>query len=153
MFPPQLFPKLAGTGYTITSPVDNSYNCIAFAVGDQTKWWWPILGPAQVTEADAKETIVYWPPRAPVSESLDAFISALASLGFAPSEGIGNTAAGERVALYAVDGRVKHAARQMPNGRWRSKMGKSVDIEHELTAVEGPLYGTVAAILMRQRPS
>lgn len=51
-----------------------------------------------------------------------------------------------------LDGRVKHAARQMPNGLWRSKMGKSVDIEHELAAVEGPLYGTVVAFVHRRRP-
>lgn len=49
--------------------------------------------------------------------------------------------------MYAIEGRVKHASRQMANGMWRSKLGKAEDIEHSLDAVEGPLYGLVAAIL------
>jgi hypothetical protein len=49
----------------------------------------------------------------------------------------------EKVALFAKDGRVTHAARQLPSGRWTSKLGSDVDIEHELYAIEGEVYGTV----------
>ncbi|MCI0637958.1 MAG: hypothetical protein L0Y72_23715 [Gemmataceae bacterium] len=37
-----------------------------------------------------------------------------------------------------------HAARQLPTGRWSSKLGPSEDIEHDLHALEGEIYGTIA---------
>ena len=44
-----------------------------------------------------------------------------------------------------------HAARQMPSGRWTSKLGFREDIEHDLHAVSGDLYGTVVLLLKRPR--
>jgi hypothetical protein len=92
----------------------------------------------------------FWPTGVPLADSVDAFIIALSSLGFVPCNDAGIAANLEKIALYAINGRVKHASGQMANGRWRSKMGKSVDIEHELEAVEGPFYGQLAAILQRR---
>lgn len=58
----------------------------------------------------------------------------------------------EKVALYAKHNQPKHAARQLEDGRWTSKIGSNVDIEHaSLRAVEGPLYGTAAMYLKRRR--
>ena len=37
----QHFPSLTPSGYAITSPKDRRYNCVAWAVGDQKRWWWP----------------------------------------------------------------------------------------------------------------
>ncbi len=54
-----------------------------------------------------------------------------------------------RIALYAHRGKPTHAARQLPDGWWASKLGKDIDIEHELHAVEGPVYGTVAVVLQK----
>ncbi len=50
---------------------------------------------------------------------------------------------------YALDGVPKHAARQLPNGRWTSKCGELEDIEHALEGVVGIWYGTVAHLLKR----
>ena len=36
-----LFPKLRGKAYQVTSPRNEAYNCIAWAAGDTTDWWWP----------------------------------------------------------------------------------------------------------------
>jgi hypothetical protein len=45
---------------------------------------------------------------------------------------------------------VKHAARQLPTGRWTSKLGKAVDIEHDTPeGVTGPVYGAVVKFLRR----
>jgi hypothetical protein len=42
-----------------------------------------------------------------------------------------------------------HAARQLPGGRWTSKLGNREDIEHDLNAVSGEAYGTVVMVLKR----
>lgn len=56
----------------------------------------------------------------------------------------------EKVALYVDhDGKPTHAARQLPTGRWTSKLGKIEDIEHELEGIAGSVYGSVAKILKR----
>jgi hypothetical protein len=45
-----------------------------------------------------------------------------------------------------------HAARQRPSGSWTSKMGNAEEIEDELRALEGEIYGTVVLILKRPLP-
>jgi hypothetical protein len=45
-----------------------------------------------------------------------------------------------------------HAARQLTSGAWTSKLGNAADIEHELRALEGEIYGVVALILKRPMP-
>jgi hypothetical protein len=57
----------------------------------------------------------------------------------------------EKVALFALGGSVKHAARQLPDGRWTSKMGRDIDIRHdEVDGVSGPFYGDVVLYLRRR---
>ena len=55
--------------------------------------------------------------------------------------------------IYGDDlGEVRHAARQVPNGKWASKMGDLADIEHDSPeVVEGVLYGTVQRYMFRKR--
>jgi hypothetical protein len=56
----------------------------------------------------------------------------------------------EKVALYAVDAVPTHAARQLPNGWWTSKLGPNVDIEHaDLSALADGVYGMPAALVYR----
>jgi hypothetical protein len=57
----------------------------------------------------------------------------------------------EKIALYATsDGEVTHAARQLSNGRWTSKLGRWEDIEHELAGLVCEMYGSVRQFLRRQ---
>ncbi len=49
----------------------------------------------------------------------------------------------------ATDGELTRAARQLPNGKWTSKLGRWQDIEHELDGLVGEMYGTVKQILKR----
>lgn len=133
------FPQLSHSAYAITSPATPEYNCIAWAAGDTERWWWPVAG-----------SYAYWPANAPVQETLVAFIKAFATLGFMPCDDSQVEQGHEKVALYVdQNGKPTHAARQLPNGRWTSKLGKIEDIEHELEAVVGPVYGSVAQILKR----
>jgi hypothetical protein len=68
-----LFPRLAGTDYRGTSPPADNYNCIGWAAGDTTAWWWP---------GDPGAT--YWPAGMPREETPAAFRAAFAKLGYVP---------------------------------------------------------------------
>jgi hypothetical protein len=35
------FPRLVPDGYRETSPPDLLYNCVGWAAGDTSRWWWP----------------------------------------------------------------------------------------------------------------
>ena len=59
----------------------------------------------------------------------------------------------EKVAIYAMDGEPTHAARQLQNGWWTSKLGKYEDIDHDsLEELQGygfGDYGRVAVFMAR----
>ena len=134
-----LFPALQPQSYQVTSPTDAAYNCIAWAAGDTQTWWWP----------DADE-LAYWPAGASRAETVAAFVIAFNTLGYAPCAGDELEAGFEKVALFAdTQGRLLHAARQLPSGRWTSKMGELEDIEHGLHDLAGAAYGSVVQVLKR----
>jgi len=61
----------------------------------------------------------------------------------------------EKVAIYVdLDLSPTHVAKQLPSGRWKSKLGKGHDIEHDtVDALEGDQmdeYGIVAQYLRRR---
>lgn len=131
-------PGLAGGSYRVSSPIDGRYNCAAFAAEDQNRVWWPAL--------DA-----YWPDTVRRVDTIDAFVEAFHHLGFEPCD-LGDQERGvDRIAIYAdAQGLPQHVARQRPDGKWVSKLGSSVDIEHEnARALEGELYGKVVSLLRR----
>jgi hypothetical protein len=136
-----IFPKLGTAPYRITSPRTRDYNCIAWAVGEVTSWWWPTTDP---------DDAAYWPAGIPKEEILDAFLAAFATLGYYPFDSEMHEPGYEKVALFAnPEGVPTHAARQLPDGRWTSKLGRLEDIEHSLRDIEGELYGTVVRVLRR----
>jgi hypothetical protein len=50
-----------------------------------------------------------------------------------------------------LQGAPKHAARQLPNGNWTSKMGRFEDIQHfELSSIGGPFYGEASVYMARK---
>lgn len=62
----------------------------------------------------------------------------------------------EKIALYGrgpVGNEVPtHAAQQLPNGEWTSKLGPFEDVAHQSPVnVEGPVYGRVICYLSRPR--
>jgi hypothetical protein len=135
-----IFPGLAQGPYSVTSPISKRYNCIAWATGDPGRWWWP--GPNIDEE--------YWPASVERVETLDAFRDVFVSLGYVVCADESQEPGHEKVALFAdADNSPKHAARQLPTGRWTSKLGVLEDIEHDLHALEGAEYGTVVLVLKR----
>lgn len=134
------FPRLEQTDYLVTSDETPEYNCIAWAAGEIDRWWWPDrLGQG------------YWPPNCPREESLEAFVQVYQDLGYEICESEDYEPTYEKVALsISSDGIPTHAARQLQNGRWTSKLGGQEDIEHSLRSLEGPAYGTVSKVLRRK---
>ena len=68
-----IFENLGPDHYTVTSPRERSYNCIAFAAGEMHRWWWPA-------------PFSYWPEGVPREETLQSFILAFESLNFVPCD-------------------------------------------------------------------
>jgi hypothetical protein len=140
---PLAFPLLDADGYAETHPESDVYNCIAWAAGRSDSWWWP-------EEDDA----VHWPEKVPREETIEAFTAVFVSLGYEVCHSGEWEAGWERVALYALDGLPKHAARQLPDGRWTSKLGPGPVITHTTPrGVEGPVYGIVCCYLRRPVPA
>lgn len=130
-------------GVAITSPPSREYNCIAWAMGEATRGWWP-LSPGASGD-------VYWPPGVMRELSRRSFRWAFDARGFRPCDDGSLVAGIEKVALYEKDAKPTHAARQLVNGRWTSKLGPDEDVEHDLSDLEGRRYGRVAAYFERVR--
>ncbi|HQU45236.1 MAG TPA: hypothetical protein PK867_20645 [Pirellulales bacterium] len=138
--PEDLFPRLRGTQYQVTAPPDPTYNCLAWAAGVSDAWWWPSGDPAQV----------YWPSGVAREETLEALEAAFATLGYVVCDDEANEPGCEKVAFFATAAGVPtHAARQLANGRWTSKLGQLERIEHALHHLEGDAYGAVALVMKR----
>jgi hypothetical protein len=134
------FPRLRQTGYTITSPATEDYNCVAWAAKENDRWWWPDpMG------------MGYWPQNAPREVTLDAFLTTFSIVGFEICSGDLLEPGFEKIAIYVdAHGEPTHVARQLGSGQWTSKLGKSVDIEHAFDSLDNSkLYGSIARILRR----
>ena len=139
---PQIFPRLLVEPFEVSSPRTIDYNCIGWAAGDKNNWWWP----------GGK----YWPGGVQRDDSVPAFVAAFETRGYECCGSDSLETGFEKVVLYVDEqhGRVTHAARQLPDGRWTSKLGPQWDISHLLEGVCGPhpAYGRVAQILRRPLP-
>lgn len=138
-WPSEELPKLNDNNCLVTSPKTRAYNCIGWAADDFCNWWWP-------------NEEGYWPPGIPVKETIEAFITAFATRGYEKCDD-GNLEDGiEKVALFIDETTNKptHAARQLDNGHWTSKIGRFEDIVHTtLEAIDG--YGKPIQFLKRKR--
>jgi hypothetical protein len=139
---PQAFPRMAPGAFLVTSPRSEGYNCVAVAADDHDRWWWPVPESA------------YWPSGAPREVTVEAFVAAFATLGYAPCASGALELPLQKVAIYVDrDGKPCHAARQNEDGCWTSKLGPEELVTHDLHGVEGPAYGTIAVFLARPRPT
>src|SRR5262245_6006423 len=133
-----LFPRLSSANHRVTSPESTEYNCIAWAVGDTKNWWQPN---------------VFWPIPAPATAGdIQTLVQAYQSLGFEICGHGSLEPAFEKVALYGDPSWYLHAARQLPSGKWTSKMGHDVDIEHDSPDdVSDGVYGKLMHFMRRPR--
>jgi hypothetical protein len=135
-----VFPALRDRPFAITSPQDDSYNCIAWAAGDSGNWWWP--------DPEFEDT---WPVGVMREETVEAFHDTFATLGYQVCAQENVEPGFEKIALFALNGKPKHAARQLNDGTWTSKLGPMEDITHELHDLTGLAYGSVVLLMKRSR--
>ena len=128
---------MATSGYEIVSEASSTYNCIAWAAGDNTDWWdW--------------HPRAYWPTSIPRSPEVDALVQVFAGLGYLICDNAERETGHEKVAIYAKNGRWERAARQLEDGQWTSKIGEYEDITHPSPAnLSGGIYGNVHYIARR----
>jgi hypothetical protein len=129
------FPGLSEANHRQTSAKTPTYNCIAWAAGDNERWWEP---------ADPSLGY-YWPDAATMGMQRKCLVEAYESLGYNTCADGSVRKGYQKVAIYAdAAGAWTHAARQLSDGKWTSKLGVSEDIEHDAPqGVEGDCYGTV----------
>ena len=138
----EAFPALTHLNHGITSPVDLSYNCVAWALNDNARWWWPdSMG------------VCFWPTNVPRTVTIEAFDRMLRQIGFSPCVRHTIEKGLQKVALYARAGVPTHVAKQLPKGKWSSKLGQHEDIEHTIEALDGPKYGSVCQVYARPQRS
>ena len=137
-----VFPNLNDENHRITSERTSRYNCMAWAAESQDRWWWPTTG--QTSRS-------YWPPGVPREVTLAAFVQAFKLLAYEECDDGSLQAGYQKIALFAGDsGQPTHAARQLPDGSWTSKLGQLEDIVHAAVEdVNGPTYGTPVQYLRR----
>jgi hypothetical protein len=80
------FPRLAADGYSVASPKTRSYNCVAWAAADASRWW---------------EPGIFWPGHP--GDELEALGSIFTGLGNVRCDADQLEAGHEKVALYADD--------------------------------------------------
>ncbi|PWT78411.1 MAG: hypothetical protein C5B58_15330 [Acidobacteria bacterium] len=92
----------------------------------------------------------YWPVGVPRQLTLEVFKAAFATLGFEECHSGDLETGVEKIAIYTLRGKPTHAARQLRDGRWVSKLGLEEDIEHQtVNGVSGDIYGCVAVYMKR----
>jgi hypothetical protein len=132
-------PNLHAGNHHISSPQEHHHNCIAYAVHRE----WDIIWP----DEDGR-----WPLTVPRMETISAFVEFFRSAGF-EEVGLDNTSyewGYEKIAVYARHDKPMHAARQLTDGCWKSRLGRLVDITHaDLASLEGGDYGTVVKVMRR----
>ena len=133
------FPRLRADNHSVTSPANVAYNCVAWAIGDDTRWWEPGM---------------HWPfvAESPLNHGVDALEQLFLARGYAVCETPALEPGVEKVALYGSGIFFTHVARQLADGQWTSKLGKSEDIKHDTPDdLAGGAYGQVLKLMMRVR--
>jgi hypothetical protein len=132
------FPRLILHYHRVTSPATATYNCFAWAVGDTDNWWQPGL---------------HWPfVTHPFDDTVEELKRVFRTLGYEECPAANLESGFEKVALFGVADQYTHAARQLSDGKWTSKLGAEEDIEHESPdAVGGGIYGEVVLYMKRKQ--
>ena len=130
------FPNLNPDEYIVTSEETSSYNCLAWAAEDNTRWW-------GVED--------YWPESAPKVWTLESLETIFENIGYERCESADYELDFVKVAIFVdADEVPTHVARQLRSGNWTSKLGEWEDIEHknpEGLAGTASIYGKVALVM------
>jgi hypothetical protein len=133
------FPNSFQDPFEITSPETTSYNCIAWAFEDPTRWYWP-----------DPSNIYYWPPGIPRTITTSSFIQLFELKGYQLCPDGRDEPGFIKIVIFTdMAGVPTHAARQLHNGFWTSKLGQSIDVRHSLYTIDGGAYGNISVFMRR----
>ena len=137
---PNIFPALLeGANFDFTSNVDYNYNCLAWALSYDSKYFENSKGS-------------YWPWKDCADDTVEGWSGVCQLHGFSLTDGAEFEKGFERIAIFEDEEGVSHACRTGSDGIWKSKLGTGPDIEHaDLVSLEEG-YGKVVVILKRHRP-
>jgi hypothetical protein len=137
------WPNLSKNHFEITSLKTNTYNCLAWALGDDSMWMdmyvFQIKYDLNAEDLDHS------------SEGYAIFLEKY--YGFEKSDNGELEERMDKIALFEDNNRDwTHACRQLSDGKWASKMGRWEDIEHvTLEVLEGKFYGKHKIFMKRQK--
>ena len=133
-----IFPNLTDENHDITSPPTIKYNCIAWAAKNTDRWWEPGR---------------HWPIESSRNEyGIGELVLAFQEIGYQECNDGLLESDFEKLALYAIGMIYTHAARQLPDGHWTSKLGQLEDITHATPeAIYCTDYGEVVQYMKRAR--
>lgn len=134
----RLFPNLTSEGYRRTSLPTFDYNCLAWAAGDDTRRW------------DTDNLCSFWPKGTRRAWNCQNLVKIFEAQGYQRCADGNHEIGFEKVAIYVKDGSPTHAARQLADGKWTSKLGDLDDITHTLAGLIGNRYGEPKIYLRRQ---
>lgn len=129
-----------------TSDESPRYNCLAWALGIN----WTFFSP------ERRHAGYYWPPGIPREWTMPNIRKIFYRHGFTEETDDRTIEEGfDKVAVYVeenTEGVPSHFAKQLPNGKWSSKMGDLIDMEHDdLDCLQGECYGSLYVILKRRK--
>lgn len=138
-FPSLAPPAVGPANHVRTSDPSDNYNCIAHAYGIDHHPMWP-----------GEPAPFWWPGHIPDDRAVPSFVALFEDVGYELCPAADQEPGYEKVAIFATPSGPTHAARQLPSGKWTSKLGNAADIEHEaLGDIDGDLYGTAIRFLRR----
>jgi hypothetical protein len=123
----------------ITSLETGQYNCISWALGITDFPIWPI-----------DEKPYNWPSNLPLIESMENFITFFKMHGFEYCENEKPKKDFELIAIFEKDGLPTHTCRLLKNGYWTSKIGILEDVQHNLFAISGGIYGEPSVFMKKK---
>ncbi|MBK5247291.1 MAG: hypothetical protein JJE49_08515 [Peptostreptococcaceae bacterium] len=145
----QAFPKLSqDKDFKVTSKDTPVYNCIAWAYNLDNRWMWPNTG-----EYLFLDGVHYWPSDEILDCDVSNFIEAFMLKGYECCENSDFEPNYRKIALYVKPETTEctHAARELSNGCWSSKLGKSNDIQHGTAdTIENDAYGKVYCYMKKK---
>lgn len=140
---PDAFPNTINEPFIITSPETTHYNCIAWAFEDDSRWYWP-----------DPFGMAYWPENIPRTIETNSFIELYKLIRYSLCEN-GELEIGiQKIAIFTDNNSFPtHAARQLLNGFWTSKLGEGNDVQHTLFSISNGFYGNATVFMSRKTTS
>lgn len=132
------FPNIIGKDFKIFKS-NGDFNCVAYSLDIYDRWIW--------TNTE------FWPhDKIPRNSGLNGFKELYKLHGYEECDNSLYEVGYDKISFYSKDGYPVHACKQFKN-KWRSKLGPSVLIEHELDWLCGHYenaYGEVSFIMKRK---